>query len=86
VQARDEISVISANDRIDWAAAKRISLSTSGDANITIEDGNITVQCSGKLLVQAGRKNFAGPERVAYSLPLLPQGDFKLRYKFPFSL
>jgi type VI secretion system secreted protein VgrG len=86
VQARDEISVISANDRIDWAAAKRISLSTSGDANITIEDGNITVQCPGKLLVQAGRKNFAGPERVAYSLPLLPQGDVKLRYKFPFSL
>jgi hypothetical protein len=37
VQARDEIDVISANAHIDWAAAKRISLSTAGGANITIE-------------------------------------------------
>ena len=30
VQARDEVNVISANAHIDWAAAKRISLSTAG--------------------------------------------------------
>ncbi|MDB5747649.1 MAG: type secretion system tip protein VgrG, partial [Massilia sp.] len=56
VQARDEVNVISANAHIDWAAAKRISLSTAGGANITIEGGNITVQCPGKIVVHAGKK------------------------------
>jgi uncharacterized protein (DUF2345 family) len=58
VQARDEVNVISANAHIDWAAAKKISLSTAGGANITIEGGNITVQCPGKIKVHAGKKSF----------------------------
>lgn len=72
VQARDEINVISANAHIDWAAAKRISLSTAGGANITIEGGNITVQCPGKIVVHAGKKSFTGPEKLKYELPALP--------------
>jgi uncharacterized protein (DUF2345 family) len=72
VQARDEISVISANAHIDWAAAKRISLSTAGGANITIEGGNITVQCPGKIKVHAGKKSFVGPEKLSYPMPALP--------------
>ena len=70
LQARDEVSVLSSNAHIDWAAAKRISLSTAGGANITIENGNIVVQCPGKILVHAGKKNLTGPERVTYGLPL----------------
>jgi uncharacterized protein (DUF2345 family) len=73
VQARDEVNVISANAHIDWAAAKRISLSTAGGANITIEGGNITVQCPGKILVQAGKKSFLPPAQLSYKLPILPQ-------------
>jgi uncharacterized protein (DUF2345 family) len=73
VQARDEVNVISANAHIDWAAAKRISLSTAGGANITIEGGNITVQCSGKILVHAGKKSFTGPEKLSFSMPALPR-------------
>lgn len=72
VQARDEVNVISANAHIDWAAAKRISLSTAGGANITIEGGNITVQCPGKITVHAGKKSFLGPARLPYELPALP--------------
>lgn len=72
VQARDEVNVISANAHIDWAAAKRISLSTAGGANITIEGGNILVQCPGKIAVHAGKKSFTGPEQHSYALPLLP--------------
>ena len=86
VQARDEVNVISANAHIDWAAAKKISLSTAGGANITIEGGNITVQCPGKIKVHAGKKSFVGPYRIKYEMPLLPQSDFRLRNKFPFSL
>ena len=73
VQARDEVNVISANAHIDWAAAKKISLSTAGGANITIEGGNITVQCPGKIKVHAGKKSFTGPARLGYSLPGLPR-------------
>jgi type VI secretion system secreted protein VgrG len=72
VQARDDVSVISANAHIDWAAAKSISLSTAGGANITIAGGNITVQCPGKIMIHAGKKTFSGPERTSYALPHLP--------------
>ncbi|MDB5953102.1 MAG: rhs element Vgr family protein, partial [Massilia sp.] len=73
VQARDEVNVISANAHIDWAAAKSISLSTAGGANITISGGNITVQCPGKITINAGTKNFSGPDRLAYPMPALPR-------------
>jgi len=37
VQARDVVNVISAHAHMDWAAAKRISLSTAGGANRTCQ-------------------------------------------------
>ena len=85
IRARDDVNVISANAHIDWAAAKRISLSTAGGANITIEGGNITVQCPGKIMIHAGKKSFLGPEKRPYPMPTLPRADFKLKKKFPFS-
>ena len=72
VQARDEVNVISANAHIDWAAAKSIRLSTAGGANITIDGGNITVQCPGKITIHAGKKTFTGPEQSDYVMPPLP--------------
>ncbi|WP_444844956.1 type VI secretion system Vgr family protein [Duganella caerulea] len=77
VQARDDINLVSANAYVDWAAAKRISLSTAGGANITIEGGNITVQCRGKITIHAGAKNFAGPDKLGYALPPLPRSICK---------
>jgi hypothetical protein len=72
VQARDEINIKSSNAHIDWAAAKKISLSTAGGANITIDGGNITVQCPGKLQVKAGKKTFTGAAQKHYPLPVMP--------------
>ncbi|MYM27037.1 type VI secretion system tip protein VgrG [Duganella sp. CY15W] len=77
LQARDEINIVSTSAEVDWAAAKRISLSTAGGANITIEGGNITVQCPGKLTIHAGKKSFLGPERQNYPLPMLPMNVCK---------
>ena len=74
VQARDEVNVISANAHIDWAAAKSITLSTAGGANITIDGGNITVQCPGKILIHAGKKHFGGPTNLAYEMNAM-KGD-----------
>ncbi|WP_230520786.1 type VI secretion system Vgr family protein [Janthinobacterium sp. EB271-G4-7A] len=69
LQARDEVNIVSANAHVDWAAAKSIRLSTAGGANITVEGGNITIQCPGKITVFAGKKSFVGPTRLAYPLP-----------------
>jgi uncharacterized protein (DUF2345 family) len=80
VQARDDVHVVSANAHVDWAAAKRISLSTADGANITIEGGNITVQCPGKIAVHAGKKSFAGPQKLEYSLPALPAANMPNRF------
>jgi type VI secretion system secreted protein VgrG len=77
IQARDDISILSSHAHIDWAAAKSISLSTAGGANITLEGGNITVQCPGKLLVQAGKKSFSGPTQLSYPLPKMPRSVCK---------
>lgn len=77
VQARDQVDIISANAHIDWAAAKSISLSTAGGANITIAGGNITIQCPGKITIHAGKKSFTGSEKVDYPLPALPTSVYK---------
>ena len=75
VQARDEVNVVSANAHVDWAAARSIVLSTADGANITIEGGNITVQCPGKIAVHAGKKSFAGPVRENFVPPHLPRAE-----------
>jgi type VI secretion system VgrG family protein len=77
VQARDEVAVTSANAHVDWAAARSISLSTAGGANITIDGGNITVQCPGKITIHAGKKSFAGSDSQSYPLPKLPKAESK---------
>jgi type VI secretion system secreted protein VgrG len=73
IQARDEIDILSSHAHIDWAAAKSISLSTAGGANITIAGGNITVQCPGKITIKAGKKSFLAAEKMNYALPTLPK-------------
>ncbi|MFB9287225.1 DUF2345 domain-containing protein, partial [Pseudoduganella plicata] len=85
VQARDEVNVISANAFVDFAAAKSISLSTAGGANITIDGGNITVQCPGKIVVNSGRKSFASNEKVKYVMPALPRAELEVKKRFAFS-
>jgi type VI secretion system secreted protein VgrG len=69
VQARDDVNIMSVNAHIDWAAAKSISLSTAGGANITISGGNILVQCPGKIMIRAGKKSFTGPDQMKYPMP-----------------
>jgi uncharacterized protein (DUF2345 family) len=82
VQARDVVNVVSSNAHVDWAAAKRISLSTAGGANITIEGGNITVQCPGKIKINAGKKSFKAPATVGSDIPTLPRGTLKFDENF----
>ncbi|MTV54183.1 DUF2345 domain-containing protein, partial [Pseudoduganella buxea] len=86
VQARDEVTVVSASSFVDFAAAKSISLSTAGGANITIDGGNITVQCPGKISVKAGKKSFLAGVKGTYRFPKFsPAVQTELDGKFVFS-
>uniref|UniRef100_UPI00036B2C88 DUF2345 domain-containing protein n=1 Tax=Herbaspirillum rubrisubalbicans TaxID=80842 RepID=UPI00036B2C88 len=69
----DQLTVVSAHAGVDWAAAKKISLSTAGGANITIDGGNITVQCPGELVIHAGQIWLDGPVRGNVILPQMPR-------------
>ncbi|MES2162848.1 MAG: DUF2345 domain-containing protein [Pseudomonadota bacterium] len=71
------IPYVSASAFVDWRAAKSITLSTAGGANITIDGGNITVPCPGKITIHAGAMNFSGPEKLGYALPPLPRSICK---------
>jgi type VI secretion system secreted protein VgrG len=73
VQSQLGLKVISASASVDFAGAKKIRLAVKGGASITIENGNITVQCPGKIAVHAGQKSFSGPTQMKYQLPHLPQ-------------
>jgi type VI secretion system secreted protein VgrG len=70
--AKQDVSIQSKSAHIDWAAAKRIVLQTAGGASVTLEGGNITVECPGKITVKAGTRSLVGPESQSYPLPLLP--------------
>ena len=71
-QSRDNLKIVSANAKVDFAAAKKIYLAVKGGASIII-DGGITVQCPGTITVHAGKKSFNGPARENYALPQFPQ-------------
>jgi len=73
VAAKGLINVQSANAHIDWAAAKKITLATSGGAQIVISADGITTQCPGKITVKAAQKSFIGPGTENYPLPQLPR-------------
>ncbi|MFC0253259.1 type VI secretion system Vgr family protein [Massilia consociata] len=73
VYARDELSIVSASAHADFAAAKKITLSTSGGASIAIDGGNILLACPGSIKVHAGKKSFVGPARMNYPMPGLPR-------------
>jgi type VI secretion system secreted protein VgrG len=85
VAAKLDISIQSKTAHIDWAAAKRIVLSTAGGASITIEGGNITTECPGTITVKAGTKSFVGAENSQTVLPELPRHSMSFDEKFQLS-
>ena len=78
IAAKNDVSIQSQSAHIDWAAAKKITLSTAGGATITIEGGNITVQCPGTINILAATKSFVGPERLRYPTDPFTKHDFCL--------
>ena len=73
VAAKNLVNIQTANAHIDWAAAKKITLTTSGGAQIVLSGEGITVQCPGKITVKAASKSFVGAGSESYVLPVLPK-------------
>lgn len=73
VNAKNELSVVSVSAHVDFAAVKKITLTTAGGANVTIDAGNIVVQCPGVIKAHAGKKSFVGPAKTSYPMPALPR-------------
>jgi type VI secretion system secreted protein VgrG len=72
VAAKQDVSIQSKTAHIDWAAAKKIVLSTAGGASLTIEGGNIVFECPGTITTKAGKISFVGPEKASFVMPKLP--------------
>ncbi|MEN3069634.1 type VI secretion system Vgr family protein [Uliginosibacterium sediminicola] len=58
--AKEQLKMVSVSGKLDVASPKKIHLAVAGGSAITIEGGNITVQCPGVLTVHASNKSFAG--------------------------
>jgi type VI secretion system secreted protein VgrG len=71
--AKEQLKMVSVSGKFLAASAKKIHLAVAGGAAITIEGGNITVQCPGVLTVHASNKSFSGPQNYSQAMNALPQ-------------
>jgi type VI secretion system secreted protein VgrG len=72
VAAKDLLEIKTAQGVVTVAAAKKVTLAVSGGASITIDGGAITVECPGKILVQAGQRSFVGGGTMSWTMPAMP--------------
>ena len=77
VAALNDLKIQSQSANIDWASAKRITLSTAGGASIVIEGGNVTVMCPGTITVHAATKSLVAGQKTDAVLPALPKAVCK---------
>ncbi len=73
--AKELVKLVSADSHIDFAAAKSIVLCTEGGASLTLEGGNVSFECPGTISMKSGSKEFGGPERNQFLLPVLPNSE-----------
>ena len=73
VAAKQTLELKTASGVVNIAAAKKVVLSVAGGASITIEGGQFTAQCPGKITVKAGQKSMVGPGRATWTMPQMPQ-------------
>jgi len=73
LMAKQDLKLVSANMNVDFAAAKRIRIATAGGASITLEGGNITVECAGPITYKSAERKFDGPVNQSYPMPTFPQ-------------
>ncbi|MBC7700296.1 DUF2345 domain-containing protein, partial [Aquabacterium sp.] len=78
IAARDMLEIKTANGTLQVAASKRVVLAVSGGASITIDGGSLTVECPGKITVQAAMRSLVGPGTAETPAPDMPKSNFCL--------
>ncbi|MBA4111536.1 MAG: hypothetical protein C0487_18295 [Leptothrix sp. (in: Bacteria)] len=73
IASRDMLEIKTAQGVVNIAAAKRVVLAVSGGASITIDGGSLTVECPGKITVQAGMKSMVGGATQSWAMPTFPK-------------
>ena len=73
IAAKQTLELKTASGVVNIAAAKRVVLSVAGGASITIEGGQFTAQCPGKITVRAGVKSMVGGATQSWRMPDMPQ-------------
>ncbi|WP_345532315.1 type VI secretion system Vgr family protein [Viridibacterium curvum] len=84
--AKEQLKMVSVSGKLDMASPKKIHLAVAGGSAITIEGGNITVQCPGVLTVHASSKSFGGGANVDAVLPAMPRSALPEGTPFKFDL
>ena len=77
VAAKQTLELKTASGNVNIAGAKRVVLAVSGGASITIEGGQFTAQCPGKITVKAGKKAMVGPGTMSWPMPKMPCSELK---------
>jgi type VI secretion system secreted protein VgrG len=75
--SKDALKLRSVEETFEAAAKKRIRIATKAGASITLEDGNIFVECPGKLTIWRMQNDFNGPAFVEYGLEDHPENELK---------
>jgi len=78
LMAKQDLKLVSVNMNVDFAAAKRIRIATAGGASITLEGGNITVECAGPITYKAAQRTFEGPVSKTVTPAGFPTTSFGL--------
>lgn len=75
VQSRASLRAASARAAVELAAPRTLHIATAGGASLTLEGGNLVVNCPGTITVHAGQKCFVGPAQRTYPLPDMPTSE-----------
>jgi len=73
IAAKQRLELKTASGVVNLAAAKKVTLAVSGGASITIEGGQLTVQCPGTLTVKASKRSMVGGGTMSLSFPAMPK-------------
>jgi uncharacterized protein (DUF2345 family) len=65
LRSKGDLKLVSANAAVEMAAKQKIHLATSQGAFLTIEGGNLTFGCPGKILVQAGNHKLVSATQLS---------------------
>jgi type VI secretion system secreted protein VgrG len=85
LRSKGDLTLVSANAAVEFAAKKTIHLANSQGAFIHIEGGAITFGCPGKLTVKAGNHKLEGGTHLSREMNQWGEGNFNDHFQAVFA-